>query len=108
MVEKEGVGKYPIGQIVDLVIFETIRMIRVEKNNSVLKNFDNKRHLVNDFFVGVNVVGCYEEKIHSQSNHIGVDYKYQQELSRRIQLVLEGLNEGIGISCWRSLGMTCW
>ena len=62
MVDKEGVGNYPIGQIVDLIIFETIRSIRVEKTNSLLKKFDNKRHLVNDFFVGVNAVACYEEK----------------------------------------------
>ena len=77
MVEKEGVGKYPIGQIVDLIIFETIRRIRVEKTISLLKNFDNKRHLVNDCFVGVNAVGCYEEKLYPPSNHIGVDYQYE-------------------------------
>ena len=43
VVEKEGVGNYPIGQIVDLIIFETIRRIRFEKTNSLLKNFDNKK-----------------------------------------------------------------
>ena len=43
MVDKEGVGNYPIGQIVDLIIFETIRRTRVEKTNSLLKNFDNKK-----------------------------------------------------------------
>ena len=84
MVEKEGVGKYPISKIVDLIIFETIRRIRVEKTNSLIKNFDNKRHLVNDCFVGVNAVGCYEEKINPTTNYIGVDYKYELELSRRI------------------------
>ena len=77
MVEKEGVGKYPIGQIVYLITFETIRRIRVENTKSLLKNFDNKRHLVNDFFVGVNAVGCYEEKIHPPTNHIRVDYIYE-------------------------------
>ena len=77
VVEKEGIGKYPIGQIVDLIIFETIRRIRVEKTNSLLKKFDNKRHLVNDCFVGVNAVGRYEEKIHPPSNHIGVDCQYE-------------------------------
>ena len=77
VVDKEGVLKYPIGQIVDLIIFETIRRIRVEKTNSLLKNFDSKRHLVNDCFVGFNVVGRNEEKIHSPTNHIGVDYKYE-------------------------------
>ena len=77
VVEKEGIGKYPIGQIVDLIIFETNRRIRVEKNNSLLKKFDNKRHLVNDRFVGYNAVRRYEEKIHPPSNHIGVDYKYE-------------------------------
>ena len=77
MVEKEGVGKYPIGQIVYLIIFETIGRIRVEKTYSLLKKFDNKRHLVNDFFVGVNAVGRYEDKIYLPSNHIGVDYKYE-------------------------------
>ena len=76
-VEKEGVGKYPIGQIVYLITFETIRRIRVEKTNSLIKNFDNKMHLVNDCFVGVNAVGCYEEKLHPPSNHIGVDYQYE-------------------------------
>ena len=77
MVEKEGIGKYPIGQIVDLILFKTIRIIRVEKTNSFLKKIDNKRHLVNDFFVGVNAVGRHEEKIHPPTNHIGVDYKYE-------------------------------
>ena len=77
MVEKEGVGKYPIGQTLDLIIFKPIKR-RVEKNNSLLKNFDNKRHLVNNFFVGVNSVGRYEEKIYPPSNHyIGVGYKYE-------------------------------
>ena len=76
VVEKEVVGKYPIGQIVDLIIFKTIRIIRVEKTNSILKKIDNKRHLVNDCFVGVNVVGCHEDKIHPPTNHIGLDYKY--------------------------------
>ena len=56
MVEKEGVGNYPIGKIVNLNIFQTIIRIRVQKTNSLLKNFDNKRHLVNDCFVGVNAV----------------------------------------------------
>ena len=73
MVEKEGIGKYPIGQIADLIIFKTIRIIRVEKTNSLLKKFDNKRHLVNYCFVEVNVVGCYEEKIPPPTNHIGLD-----------------------------------
>ena len=77
MVEKEGLGQYPIGQIVYLVICKTIRRIRIEKTNSLLKKFDNKRHLVNDFFVGVNAVGRYEDKIYLPSNHIGVDYKYE-------------------------------
>ena len=76
MVEKEGLGKYPIGEIVDLIIFEIIIRIRVEKNHSLLKNFDHKRHLVNDCFVGVNVVGRHEDKIHPPTNHIGLDYKY--------------------------------
>ena len=76
VVEKEGVGKYPIGQIMDPIIFKTIKRIRVEKTNSLLKNFDNKRNLVNDCFVGVNVVGRYEEKIYPPTNHIGMDYKY--------------------------------
>ena len=70
VVEKEGVGKYPIGQIMDPIIFKTIKRIRVEKTNSLLKNFDNKRNLVNDFFVEVNAIGCYEEKIHPRTNHI--------------------------------------
>ena len=77
MVEKEGVGKYPIGQIMDPIIFKTIKRIRVEKTNSLLKKFDNKKHLVNDFFIGVNVVRCNEEKTHPLSNHKGVDYKYE-------------------------------
>ena len=77
VVEKEGVEKYPIGQIVYLIIFKTIRRIRVEKTKSLLKNFDNKRHLVNDFFVGVNAIKRYEEKIRFQSNDIGVDCKYE-------------------------------
>ena len=76
MVEKEGVRNYPIGQIVDHIIFETMIKIRVEKTNSLLKKIDNKRHLVNDFFVGVNVVGRHEDKIHPPTNHIGLDYKY--------------------------------
>ena len=77
VVEKEGVGKYPIGKIVYFIIFEIIRRIMVEKNNSLLKNFDNKRNLVNDFFVWVKAVGHYEEKIHPPANNIGVHYKYE-------------------------------
>ena len=73
VVEKEGVGKYPIGQIMDPIIFKTIKRIRVEKTNSLLKNFDNKMHLVNDCFIWVNAAGRYEEKIHPPSNHIGLD-----------------------------------
>ena len=42
MVEKEGIGKYPIGQIVDLILFKTIRIIRVEKTKSLLKNLTTK------------------------------------------------------------------